>query len=361
MENYSPFHGLARGDRIALAYSGGVDSSVAAFLAKEYGLEVIALTLSLLGEENYNKEKVEGGAASLGIPLVKLDYTEEFREKVIRRTWEEYKNGRTPNPCTICNPLFKFGILMEEAKKLSCKALLTGHYARLLPSPAGCELHKGMDPAKDQSYFLAGLSREELAFARFPLGGLLKSEVKEIARKLQLSCADARESQDVCFAHDTGCFGEELRQLFGEAPSRGDFLSMEGKKLGEHKGIHAYTIGQRKGMGIALGCPAYVQSIRKETGSIVITTDEKDLFSPGFYMEKLHFLLPEEELTKIEAPLTVRIRYRSKECFCSVERSPEGKWYCRFAAPRRAVTPGQLAVFYQGEKTVASGVIDFPG
>lgn len=355
---YSPFAGLSPGDKVAVAYSGGVDSSIAAFLAKEYGCKVIALTLSLLGKEHFQEEKVTKGAAALEIPLEVLEYSALFEEKVIRRSWEEYKNGRTPNPCTLCNPLFKFGVLMEEAKKRSCKALLTGHYARILPAPNGnFELHKGVDPAKDQSYFLAGLTGEELSFSRFPLGGMTKEEVRAIAEKLQLSCAGDKESQDVCFALPGMEFGEQLRVHFKEAAQEGDFLSPAGKKLGKHKGIHLYTIGQRKGMGIALGCPAYVQKICKEDHSVIVTTNEKDLFSPGFFMEKLYFPNGDCRLEKESFSAAVKIRYRSRETLCTVEALAGGGFYCRFDTPQRAVTPGQLAVFYVGEKVTASGTI----
>ena len=276
-----PFSRIKPGAVVMVAFSGGVDSSVAAHLCQKAGFKVKAVTMRLLGQGAGETAKAERMAAFLGLDLEIVDLKEAFENLVLRRTWEEYSRGRTPNPCTICNPVFKFGVLADFGRSRSCEALVTGHYARLCTGSDGeILLKKAQCMEKDQSYFLFGLSREQLEYACFPLGDLQKSQVREIARSLHLPCADDRESQDACFApSDNSNMAEMLRCRFGEKALCGNFLGTDGKILGTHNGIHAYTIGQRKGTGVAMGKPAYVKEICAENRSVILTTESDDLLS----------------------------------------------------------------------------------
>ena len=355
--NYEPFSRLPRGGRVMIAFSGGVDSSVAAYLCLKAGLEVRAVTMILLGREHAEVSRAEQTAHKLGIPWEVLDLSAEFEETVMRHTWDVYAAGRTPNPCAVCNPRFKFGKLEDHARKCGCDALVTGHYARLEQTPRGLLLQKGVCREKDQSYFLFGLSREQLAFACFPLGGMEKPEVRAIASELGLPSANARESQDACFAPaDGGNMAEMLRCRFGAKAVCGNFVDMSGKVLGRHNGIHAYTIGQRKGTGVALGCPAYVKSIDAQTREVRLTTDPADLMSRTVRLGRANLLIPEYEQRK-EFPCTVKIRYRSPAVPATVRQDGE---HCllTFEQPQRAVTPGQAAVFYDDDVLIGGAWIE---
>ena len=346
---YQPFAHLSPGSRVMVAFSGGVDSSIAAYLCRQAGFEVRAVTMSLLGGKP-DFSRAETTARQLGIPLEIIDLSPEFEQTVMRGTWEIYASGRTPNPCAVCNPRFKFGRLQEFARSRDCAALVTGHYARLVHAPDGSvRLMKGVCREKDQSYFLFGLNAEQLSFACFPLGGLEKSEVRAKAAELGLSCADAPESQDACFAPaDGGNLAEMLRCRFGAEPRCGDFVDTAGKKLGRHGGIHAYTIGQRKGTGVALGRPAYVKAIRPDSCEIVLTPDSEELMSERVLLDPPNLLIG-EYASRPEFSCEVKIRYRSPGVPARVRRLPDGGCLLLFERAQRAVTPGQAAVFYQGE------------
>ena len=358
MNDYDPFSRLTAGSKVMVAFSGGVDSSVAAYLCLKAGFQVHAVTMSLLGPEHFDPSRAQQTADKLGIPLEILDLSAEFEQTVMRGTWDIYASGRTPNPCAVCNPKFKFGRLLEFARKSGCSALVTGHYARLSPGPDGClRLQKGVCREKDQSYFLFGLSHDQLEHACFPLGGMEKSRVRAIAAELGLPSAEAKESQDACFAPADGSnMAEMLRQRF-HAPARtGNFVDPTGKILGRHCGIHAYTIGQRKGTGVAMGCPAYVKSIHAQTREIVLTPDPAQLMSREVRLSKPNLLIRAyEELT--DFPCEVKIRYRSPAVPARVRQYPD---HCllSFEQPQRAVTPGQAAVFYDGETLIGGAWIE---
>ena len=358
MEKYEPFAHLKEGADVVVAFSGGVDSSVAVHLCKEAKLKVRAVFLSLLGKENIPYEKLKRGAEKLSVPLEILEYSSLFEEKIIRYCWEEYAQARTPNPCAKCNPLFKFGILSEYAKEKGCAALVTGHYARILRNENGiCGLYKGTFLPKDQSYFLFGLTQEQLAGSIFPLGNMNKEEVKTLAASLGLESAKEKESQDICFAPaDSSLFGEYLRQKFHGEAITGNFVSPAGKILGKHCGLHRYTIGQRKGMGIALGVPAYVTKLCPHDGNIVVSTLEKDLFSSFATLENTVFT-DEKTAEKSEFECEVKVRYRSKGVHCKVIKNGEKCYQIQFDEAERAVTPGQAAVFYDGEHLLGGGWI----
>ena len=347
-EPYQPFANLSSGCRVMVAFSGGVDSSIAAYLCKQAGFEVRAVTMSLLGGTP-DFSRAEATAAKLGIPLEIIDLSGEFEQIVMRGTWEIYASGRTPNPCAVCNPRFKFGRLLDFARSRDCAALVTGHYARLIRTPGGPVLMKGLCREKDQSYFLFGLTPDQLSGACFPLGAMEKRTVRTMAAELGLSCADAPESQDACFAPaDGGNLAEMLRCRFGAEAHCGNFVDPSGKKLGRHSGIHAYTIGQRKGTGVALGRPAYVKAIHADSQEIVLTPDPADLMSGRVLLDPPN-LLASEYAERTEFPCEVKIRYRSPAVPALVRRLPEGGCLLTFEQAQRAVTPGQAAVFYQGD------------
>lgn len=356
-ENYAPFRHLIPASELMVAFSGGVDSSIAVHLCKEAGFRVRAVYLSLLGKENIPYGKLEKAAEKLSVPLEILEYSSLFEEKIIRYCWNEYANARTPNPCAKCNPLFKFGILSSYAKEKNCAALVTGHYARIFRGEDGksVSLYKGAFAPKDQSYFLFGLSEEMLASSVFPLGNMSKEEVKAQAALLGLESAKAKESQDICFAPaDSSLFGESLRERFCGEAQCGCFLSPDGKVLGKHLGLHRYTIGQRKGTGIALGVPAYVTKLCKEDKSIILSTHEEDLFSDRATVEELSFL-DKNTAQAEEFCCEVKIRYRSKGVEAKIVRTGEKSCLIEFKEKQRAVTPGQAAVFYDGEKLLGGG------
>ena len=350
-----PFGRIKPGSEVMVAFSGGVDSSVAAYLCKKAGLKVKAVTMRLLGNGPGETAKAERMAELLDLDLEIVDLQEAFEQQVLRRTWEEYACGRTPNPCTICNPVFKFGVLAGIARSRGCKALVTGHYARICSDPQGrVYLKKGLCAEKDQSYFLFGITPEQLAYACFPLGDLQKSQVREIARSLHMPCAEDKESQDACFApQDNSNMAEMLRCRFHEEALCGHFLGTDGTILGKHNGIHAYTIGQRKGTGVAMGKPAYVKEIRAEDRSVILTTDPEDLLSGKVLLKKANILSPAPDEKK-EFDCFVKIRYRSRAVPAHVVLE-EDSCIMTFATPQRAVTPGQAAVFYDGEDTLLGG------
>ncbi len=351
------------GSRLLVAFSGGVDSSVSAHLCLKAGYRVLAVHLRFLPEDagGTDETKVRQAAAALGegLELQFLDLRQEFREQVMHRCWDVFASGRTPNPCVLCNPVFKFGKLMEYAKDRGCIGMATGHYAKIIPQPDGTvRLQRGDDRAKDQSYFLCRLTQEQLRYACFPAGCLEKAQVREIAAGLGLPNADAKESQDACFTPKNGSLAEMLRETFNGTSWNGCFIHAEtGKILGRHKGIHAYTIGQRKGTGVALGTPAYIQKIDSVRGNVYITADEQTLFRDHLTAGQTVWQCPVPE-NPIRA--MVQIRYRSPAAPATVTPAGQGRISVQFDSPLRAVTPGQAAAIYDPENKnlLGGGIID---
>lgn len=343
--------------KVAVALSGGVDSSVAAALALEAGHEVIGVTLRLkhpdpefsASQTCASKEDmaaVQQICAKLGIEHRVLDEYPAFEERILRPAAAEYAKGRTPNPCCDCNLKVKFGLLIDFARREGCAKLLTGHYARIEETNGLYHLLRGDDRQKDQSYFLWRLRQEELAMIDFPVGKLAKDAVRAIAARYGFVTSDKPDSQDACFQVPGECFGETLRRLAGLPPLPGRFL-YRGKVVGRHPGIHLYTVGQRKGLGVALGIPGYVRAIDPETGDIELETDPEKLIAASFSVSELNWQFGDTH------PDEVQIRYRSKPVPCRIEGPrvfPE--------TPLRAVTPGQSAVFYRGNLLLGGGVID---
>ena len=354
---YAPFRSLPKGSRILLAFSGGVDSAVAAVLAIRAGYQVTGVHMTLLPGREDSRQKAEETAAELGIELIHADCSKEFESAVLRLSWEMFKSGFTPNPCAICNPKVKFGALMPLMEQHGCAAFATGHYAKIIDASDGeTVLARGSYREKDQSYFLFGLSQEQLARVVFPLGGMTKPEVREIARKLGLPNAESKESQDACFMPPDQTAAEFLHGLFGETVPGGTFAAAsDGRILGRHDGIYAYTIGQRKGTGVAMGVPAWVSRIDAKENKVWLTTNPDDLLRDSIVLPYAHWISKPAEAVEFRAQ--VQIRYRSRPADASVLLSPNGVVFIKFDVPQRAVTPGQAAVFYDGERLLGGGWI----
>ncbi len=354
---YAPFRRLPQGSRILMAFSGGVDSAVAAVLALRAGYQVTGVHMTLLPGGEDSRRKAEETAAKLGIELIHADCTKEFEQAVLRPSWDMYKSGFTPNPCAICNPKVKFGALMPLMEQYGCTAFATGHYAKAIDAEDGqTTLARGSYREKDQSYFLFGLSQEQLARIVFPLGGMTKPEVREIARVLGLPNAESKESQDACFMPPDKTAAEFLHEHFGETMPGGTFAAApDGRILGRHEGIYAYTIGQRKGTGVAMGVPAWVSRIDAVENKVWLTTNPDDLQHDALVLPCAHWITKPAEAVEFRAQ--VQIRYRSRPADASVLLSPNSVVFIKFDVPQRAVTPGQAAVIYDGETLLGGGWI----
>lgn len=354
-------------ERVIVAMSGGVDSSVAAALLAQAGFDVLGVTLQLWDASADLPADSCGGwaavdsaravAAKLGIDHELLDASAGFTEQVLRPAWDDYAGGLTPSPCLVCNRVVKFATLCRRADELGARWIATGHHARLEPGPtdaAPVRLLRGRDRGKDQSYFLALVAPEQLARARFPVGELTKAEVRARARELGLPSAERAESQDACFTGGECGFSEALRRYI-RAPERpGAFVDPAGNRLGEHRGIHHFTIGQRKGLNLALGRRAYVSAIRADTGEVVITDAPEDLLAARLTARDVRWTgaSPVDPFD-----CQAQIRYRSPAVGARVDVTPDAGARVVFAQPQRAVTPGQAVVFYEGDLVLGGGWI----
>ena len=331
-----------------VAMSGGVDSSVAAFILRRAGYEVEGVTLLLRPEEALPDPAPRRVCEALGIPLHLLPARREFIERVVVPAAREDDAGRTPNPCCECNAVFKFALLLDFARAHGASALATGHYARI--DAAG--LRRGADIAKDQSYFLYRLKREILGSVLFPLGDMRKSEVRALAEEAHLPAAKRPDSQDLCFAVPGEPCGDTLLRRAGLPPRPGKVF-FQGRVVGAHPGIHRCTLGQRGGLNVALGVPAYVKRIDAASASVVLCTDREELASQVFYLERTNWQQPPPGDGEA---LEVQIRYRSRPAGCRVFRDG-GRWRVETDEPLYAVTPGQAGVLYRGDLVVGGGVI----
>jgi tRNA-specific 2-thiouridylase len=362
--------GLKPGDKIMVAMSGGVDSSVAALLLKEDGFEPVGVTLRLwadpFAKENAAKKTPgycssdaveEAGmvADDLGIPLHIMDVQDEFCARVVSYFAGEYLQGRTPNPCIVCNRHLKFSLLLEKARSMGIDYLATGHYARIAREPQDntYRLLRGVDRNKDQSYMLCMLNQEQLAGVLFPLGGYTKEEVRGLAKSRRLRTAERSESQEICFLPDNDYRGF-LEREYPQALTLGDILSTSGEKLGEHRGVAFYTVGQRKGLGLASQLPQYVVKIDPKN-NVLVVGNEEETYSESLVAGGLNFISGEPP--RFPQDVEVKIRYRSSLVPAVLYPPEDGSATVVFRERQKAVTPGQFAVFYRGEEVLGGGTI----
>ena len=352
--------------RVAMAMSGGVDSSVAAVLLKEQGHEVIGLHMKLYhGPENETRPKsccsldeaIDARAAChrLNIPFYVLDCQKEFRESVIDYFVEEYSRGNTPNPCVMCNKEIKSNLLLKKVDELDCDYLATGHYAKIRFNPLirRQQLMRPQDLRKDQTYFLHSIPADELHRLMFPLADIIKPEVRKIAGKLNLSAANKPDSQEICFVPKD--YRNFLKQELNEVPEHGEFISVSGEVLGEHLGLPFYTIGQRRGLGLSDSTPYYVVKIDKVKNRIVLGKEE-DLYSKTIFVSRVNWLSISPPKEKLH--VTAKLRYSHQGVTASVFPESDNKVRLELDVPERAVTPGQAAVFYQDEILLGGGWIN---
>lgn len=345
--------------------SGGVDSSVAACLLKEQGYEVIGATMQIWkGEERKSPDGWCGAqhvedarrvADQIGIPFHVFHLEEEFEREVIRYFCDEYAKGRTPNPCVVCNKKVKFGAFARKGLGLGADYISTGHYARLeYDEKAGCTLLKrGLDRKKDQSYVLFSLKQKQLQQALFPLGEHRKEEVRRRARELGLRVHDKPESQEVCFLEGRS-YHPFLQERLKGTIKPGPILDRSGKELGSHKGVTFHTIGQRRGLGLAKGVPLYVVGIDREKNAIIVS-EEKDVFADAFLVDSLNWIVT--PLGKLLPPAQVKIRYNHPGSDAVLSWAGDDEVEVKFNTPQKAITPGQAAVFYDGDTVLGGGWI----
>lgn len=355
------------GARVVLAMSGGVDSSVAAWLLREQGYEVIGLFMrtGAHGESGTRGGRARGCCSAvdagdarrvadrLDIPFYSLDFAADF-DRVIDYFADEYQAGRTPNPCVVCNNWLKFGRLWEYGRRLGADLVATGHYARLVNGPQATELHRAADGVKDQSYVLFGLPRRLLPSLLFPVGELQKEEVRQLARRARLGVADKPDSVEICFVPD----GDHASVVQRRRPGRdtsGWIVDTAGRRLAPHSGIERFTVGQRKSLGFAAGRRRYVLRIVPADGQVVVG-DREELLAAGLAASQVHWLC--EQAPSAPRRCLARIRYRHPGASATVTALDGGRARVVFDDPQSAVTPGQAAVFYDGDRVLGGGWID---
>ncbi len=339
---------------VITALSGGVDSAVSARLLQKKGFRVEAVTM-LTGNGDDGAAAL-AAARTLGIPCDVLDLRDRFRAEILRSGRMDYLAGRTPNPCARCNRLFKFGVLADYARSRGAEALATGHYAQLLKERGVTRVRAGEDDAKNQVYFLALTPLEALNYAMMPLGEMTKDDVRRIADCEGLGKQAARrESQDVCAAASGLSFPETLAKLFPETSGRpGEITDTGGRMLGRHRGLEYYTIGQRKGLGVAMGSPAYVTELDPVRNRVVLSTDRRDLMTDEVGVEALNIL---DRSAFEERSGEVQFRYRQRPLTADWQVLAGGRAVIRLSAPAVRPAPGQVAAFYRGRQLLAGGII----
>ena len=348
-----------------IAMSGGVDSSFAAKLMKDKGFDCIGCTMKLYHNEDVGIERsrtccslddVEDSrsvAYKLGMPFYVFNFTEAFRDTVIRKFIESYEKGITPNPCIDCNRYMKFDKLFERAKILGCDYIVTGHYARIEEENGKFVLKKALDETKDQSYVLYSMTQDQLAHTMFPLGNMQKTEVRAIAKESGFVNADKPDSQDICFVPN-GDYASVIELQTGKESAEGNFVDKQGNNLGRHKGVIHYTIGQRKGLGVSSTEPLYVCNICPKDGNVVLGSND-DLFSREADVSDFNWI--SGEVPGSEFRCKAKIRYRQPEQWVTVIPTGADTVHIVFDEPQRAITPGQAAVFYDGDTVLGGGTI----
>ena len=353
--------------KVVVGMSGGVDSSVAAYLLKEQGYDVIGVTMQIWQDESQEQIEENGGccgitavddarrvAAQLDIPYYVMNFKNEFKENVIDYFTNEYINGRTPNPCIACNRYVKWDSLLRRSMDIGADYIATGHYARISKLPNGrYAVRNSVTAKKDQTYALYNLTQEQLSHTLMPVGEYTKDEIRAIASKIGIQVANKPDSMEICFVPDNDYAGFISRET-GYVSTPGNFVDLDGNILGQHRGIIHYTVGQRKGLGLAVGHPVFVVAIRPDTNEVVIGENE-DVFSPKLYADRLNFMSVES----IEAPVRAKakIRYSHEGAECTVRMADAGLLECVFDEKQRAVTPGQALVLYDGDYILGGGTI----
>lgn len=348
--------------------SGGVDSSVAAWLLKQQGYEVIGVTMQIWQDEEELVQQENGGCCGLSavddarkvawqleIPYYVMNFKREFKANVMDYFVEEYLNGRTPNPCIACNRYVKWESLLKRSLDIGADYIATGHYARVEQLPNGrYALRQSATAAKDQTYALYNLTQEQLAHTLMPVGAYEKDEIRRMAEEIGLQVAHKADSQEICFIpdHDYAKFIEENAE---SVPGAGNFVDRMGNVLGQHEGITHYTVGQRKGLNLSMGRPVFVVEIRPETNEVVIG-DSEDVFTDSLVCDRLNWMAI-DGLHGKEMQVMAKIRYSHRGAPCVIREIGDGQVECRFLEKVRAVTPGQAVVFYDGEYVVGGGTI----
>lgn len=354
---------LQKAKKAVVAISGGVDSSFAAYFLKQRGVEVIGVFFKLFPEtsaisphlplfrQQQNLDRAKKIAEELDIKFMAVDVSAAFEKEVIRPFVETYLKGRTPNPCVLCNPGIKFASLSDLVRETGADIAVTGHYARIRPSENLFSLQKAKDRNKDQSYYLYRLTQSQLKDCFLPNGFFYKHEVKKKMAEVLPAISFESESQEVCFIEKD--YRELLRRIVPQAVQPGDIVLKDGTVVGEHEGIAFYTVGQRKGLGLALGKKMYVIGIDPENNRIILG-EENDLFPDGILVESLHFIRPQKSEV---FSCAVKVRYRSPEVKCRVKLLQDKKAEVWFAEKCAFPAPGQSAVFYDGEEVIGGGII----
>ena len=352
---------------VVVGLSGGVDSSVAAYLLKEQGYDVIGVTMQIWQEEDSCTVEENGGwcglsavedarrvAQKLDIPYYVMNFRKEFQKQVIDYFTREYLEGRTPNPCIACNRYVKWESLLKRSLEIGADYIATGHYARVEQLPNGrYAIRNSVTAKKDQTYALYNLTQEQLARTLMPVGAYTKDEIRKIAEEVGLLVAHKKDSQEICFVPDNDYAGF-IKNSTGKTIPKGNFVLADGKVIGEHQGIIHYTIGQRKGLNLSMGHPVFVTKIRPDRNEVVIGENE-DLFVNTLICDRVNFMAMEG--LDGEVRLKAKIRYNHPGAECVISPAEDGKVRVTFDQPQRAITPGQAVVFYQGEYVAGGGII----
>ena len=355
------------GKKVVVGMSGGVDSSVAAYLLKQQGYDVVGVTMQIWQDESHEEIENKGGccglsavddarrvATMLDIPYYVINFKSEFKRDVIDYFVREYLAGRTPNPCIACNRYVKWESLLTRSIQIGADYIATGHYARICELPNGrYAIRNSVTAKKDQTYALYNLTQEQLKRTLMPIGDYTKEEVRKIAEDIGLMVAGKPDSMEICFVPDND-YASFIEKETGVTSVPGDFVDVDGNVIGKHRGVIHYTVGQRKGLGIALGKPAFVVAIRPEQNQVVIGED-RDVYTERLYANNLNFMAVDD----ISEPVHVKakIRYSHEGAYCTVRKIDSDTIECIFDQPVRAVTPGQAVVLYDGEYVLGGGTI----
>ena len=354
--------------KVVVGLSGGVDSSVAAYLLKEQGYDVIGVTMQIWQEQDIFTQEEEGGCCGLSavddarrvaqlldIPYYVMNFRSDFQCSVINYFVDEYKKGCTPNPCNACNRYVKWEALLKRALEIGADYIATGHYARIKQLENGrYTIQNSVTAQKDQTYALYNLTQEQLSKTLMPVGAYTKEEIRAIAEKIQLPVAGKQDSQDICFIPDNDYAGF-IKKETGKTFAQGNFVDEDGNVLGTHKGIIHYTVGQRKGLGLTAPTPLFVKELRPETNEVVICQSE-NLFTHECYVKNMNYM----GISGLEGELQAigKVRYSHQGAECTLIPLEDGRVKCVFEEPQRAMTPGQAAVFYKDDYVLCGGTID---